>query len=101
MPDSNSESSKETSDSEPIGTVENVDIEKATKQQDNPQSDVFPNADNEGAKYFFQSANPMSSIGQPASSPLGNGPNSQTNQLLRMAALSMMSKLFSALRNQG
>lgn len=62
-----------------------------------------------GPKFFFQSSSsgPLgqsessssssSSPGQPKPQETGS---SQANQLLRMAALSMMSKLFTALRNQ-
>lgn len=47
-------------------------------------------------KFIFQASTPIIQS-QTSSSSM----NPQTNQLLRMAALSMMSKLFSALRNQG
>ncbi|KAI2798418.1 hypothetical protein BLOT_012699 [Blomia tropicalis] len=46
-------------------------------------------------KFIFQASTPIIQS-QTSSSSM----NPQTNQLLRMAALSMMSKLFSALRNQ-
>ena len=55
-------------------------------------------------KYYFQSSSPVATRFQgvlPVSPAEANNANPETNQLLRMAALSMMSKLFSALRNQG
>lgn len=61
-----------------------------------------------GVKFFYHQSSiggsPLNGFTSSSSPSMNNGndpSSSQANQLIRMAALTMMSKLFSALRSQG
>lgn len=95
---------RDASESKDSASTDSAD--SSADNSENPEKsiikpvDVPDRSEGDQPKFFhFQSSGQLGGP-QSMTEGSGNGPNSQTNQLLRMAALSMMSKLFTALRNQ-